>query len=582
MMSFDRLSSIDCLLCSCLLLLFWGGCALPKVGVTAPIVGRSVEISFPAATHQAPVTGRMLLMFSRTNDPEVRLQVGWFNSPPIFGMDVSGLHAGQVSVFDASVPGYPLASLKELPPGDYFVQALLNVYTQFRRVDGHVIWAHMDQWEGQNFNLSPGNLFSMPQKVHLSARGHERLKIQLTQIIPAIQVPADTVWVKHIKIQSDLLTRFWGRPMYLGAVVLLPRDYDSHPEALYPVIYQQGHFSHDAPFQFRTTPVSETEAVRQARESHGVETGYEFYKSWSSDDFPRAIAVTFLHPTPYYDDSYAVDSANNGPYGSAIMTELIPYLEKQFRIVSEPYARMLIGGSTGGWEALALQLFHPSFFGGAWALYPDPIDFRRYQLINIYRDKNSFVLGPAYLPVPSSQSWAHVERSYSRAVDGQSVATVRQISQVEAVLGSRDRSGGQLAIWDAAFGPVGDDGYPKPLWDRQTGQIDHSVALYMRDHGYDLRYYAEANWPEIAQQLAGKLNLYCGDMDNYYLNLGVYLFAQFLDSHKIDTESDSIGYGRPLKGHGWQPTSNASLVKIMMERVVRNAPKDVSKVWVDE
>ena len=580
MMRFDWLSSIDGLLYSCLLTFFWGGCTLARAEVAAPMAGRSVELSFPAATHQGPITGRMLLMFSHTNDPEVRLQVGWVNSPPVFGMDVSGLRAGKVVVFDASVPGYPLGSLKELPPGDYFVQALLNVYTEFHRADGHVIWAHMDQWEGQNFNLSPGNLFSVPQKVHLSDRGHEKLEIHLTQMIPPIQVPADTVWVKHIKIRSELLTRFWGRPMYLGAVVLLPRDYDSHPETRYPVIYQQGHFSHDAPFQFSTTPVSETEAAQQARESHGVETGYEFYKSWNTDDFPRAIAVTFLHPTPYYDDSYAVDSANNGPYGTAIMTELIPYLEKQFRIISEPYARTLIGGSTGGWEALALQLFHPGFFGGAWVLYPDPIDFRRYQLIDIYKDENSFVLGPPYLPGPSSQSWAHVERSYARAVDGQSVATVRQISQVESVLGSRDRSGGQLAVWEATYGPVGDDGYPKPLWNKQTGQIDRSVALYMRDHGYDLRYYAERNWPKIGQQLVGKLNLYCGDMDNYYLNLGVYLFAQFLHGENTDTESDSLGYGRPLKGHGWQPTTNAQLVRTMTERVAHNAPKNASVVWV--
>ena len=541
---------------------------------------RSVEISFPPAIHQAPITGRLLLMFSHTNDPEVRFQVGWVTSPPAFGMDVSELRAGQSALFKGSVTGYPVNSLKDLPAGDYFVQALLNVYTEFHRADGHVIWAHMDQWEGQNFDLSPGNLFSVVQKVHLGAGGREKLKIQLTEVVPPVQVPVDTVWVKHIKIQSPLLTKFWGRPMYLGAVVLLPRDYESRPQMRYPVIYQQGHFSHNAPFDFRIVPVSETEGERQVRESHGVETGYEFYKAWSSDEFPRAIAVTFLHPTPYYDDSYAVDSANNGPYGTAIMTELIPYLEKQFRIISEPYARMLVGGSTGGWEALALQLFHPNFFGGAWILYPDPIDFRRYQLIDIYRDENSFVLGSGDLPPSPIQSWAPVERSFYRAVDGQSLATVRQVSQVEAVFGSKDRSGGQLAIWDATYGPVGDDGYPKPLWNRQTGEIDRGVALYMRDHGYDLRYFAKSNWSKIGQRLAGKLNLYCGDTDNFYLNLGVYLFAQFLRDESTYTVSDSLGYGRPMKGHGWQPMTNAALVKVMMDRVARNAPKNTSVAWV--
>lgn len=541
---------------------------------------RSIEISFPAAAHQQPITGRLLLMFSHTNDPEVRFQVGGVYSPPAFGMDVSELRAGQPAVFDGSVSGYPLNSLKDLPPGDYFVQALLNVYTEFHRADGHVIWAHMDQWEGQNFKLSPGNLFSAVQKVHLDTGGHEKLKIQLTQVNPPVQVPADTPWIKHIKIQSALLTHFWGRPMYLGAVALLPRDYESHPEMRYPVIYQQGHFSHDAPFEFSTAPASETEEQRRLRESLSLETGYEFYKSWSSDEFPRAIAVTFLHPTPYYDDSYAVDSANNGPYGTAIMTELIPYLEKQFRIISEPYARMLIGGSTGGWEALALQLYHPNFFGGAWVLYPDPVDFRRYQLIDIYKDQNSFVLGSDNLTSSPMQLWGSVERSFYRGNDGQSLATVRQMSRVEDLLGSKGRSGGQLAIWEATYGPVGDDGYPKPLWDRQTGEIDRSVALYMRDHGYDLRYYAESNWPRIGQQLVGKLSLYCGDMDNYYLNLGVYLFAQFLQDEKTFSSSDSLGYGRPMKGHGWQPMTNAALIKVMMNRVVQNAPKTAGVAWV--
>jgi Putative esterase len=548
--------------------------------VEAP-ADRRVEISFPAAIHPQPVTGRLLLMFSQTNDPEVRFQVGWAISAPIFGMDVNQLRAGQPAVFDGSVSGYPLNSLRDLPPGDYFVQALLNVYTEFHRADGHVIWAHMDQWEGQNFKLSPGNLFSTMQKVHLDAGGHEKLEIQLTQVIPPIEVPADTVWVKHVKIQSALLTRFWGRPMYLGAVVLLPRDYDAHPEMHYPVIYQQGHFSHNPPFEFRTTPGSETEEERQLRESRGLETGYEFYQSWNSDTFPRAISVTFLHPTPYYDDSYAVDSANNGPYGTAIMTELIPYLEKQFRIISEPYARILTGGSTGGWEALALQLFHPDFFGGAWVLYPDPLDFRRYQLIDIYKDPNSFFLTSDNPVMSHLEAWTPVERSYYRTPDGQSLATVRQISRVESVLGSNDRSGGQIAIWDATYGPVGDDGYPKPLWDKHTGAIDRSVAIYMRDHGYDLRYYAESNWGRIGQQLVGKLSLYCGDMDNYYLNLGVYLFAQFLQGEEIEASPDSLEYGRPLKGHGWQPMTNAALIRVMMDRVLNNAPKDASVAWVN-
>ena len=562
------------------LLTVFAACGAPRAAGATPSAPE-FEISFPAAAHAEPITGRLLLMLSRTNEPEVRYQVGWLNSPPVFGMDVSQLTAGRVVVIDGKVPGFPLQSLRDLPPGEYYVQALLNVYTEFHRADGHVIWAHMDQWEGQHFNRSPGNLFSKPQKIRLDGSPHARLKISLTEVIPSIYIPADTEWVKRIRIRSELLTRFWGRPMYLGAVVLLPQGYHDHPNMnmRYPVIYAQGHFTLDAPFDFRTDIAPETDDERRIRENRGLETGYEFYRSWTAPDFPRVITVAFLHPTPYFDDSYAVDSANNGPYGTAIMTELIPYIEKQFRIIASPYARLLTGGSTGGWESLALQLQHPEFFGGTWILYPDPIDFRRFQLVNLYEDNNLFVLEPRDVPPWERQEWVSSERAYIRTNDGQNVATIRQESQLEAVLGSKARSGGQLAIYEAAFGPVGEDGYPKALFDEVTGTIDHSVALYMRDHGYDLRYYAETNWPRIGAQLSGKLKFYCGDMDNFYLNLGVYLFGQFLETVDDAYSRETIEYGRPMKGHGWQPMTNAALVRLMAEQVTRQAPTSASLAW---
>jgi len=484
-------------------------------------------------------------------------------------MDVTRLSPGEDAIFDDERPGFPVHKMSELPAGEYYVQALLSVYTQFHRADGNVIWAHMDQWEGQQLSRSPGNLYSKVQKVHIGGADKRYLTLELTETIPAVQVPEDTEWVKHIKIESKLLTAFWGHPMYLGAVVLLPRGYEQNPKQHYQVIYQQGHFSLSAPFGFRTDEVIETPDERRIRESHGVENGFEFYRKWKSDNFPRVIAVTLLHPTPFYDDSYAVDSPNNGPYGTAIMTELIPYIEAQFRITKRANARVLTGGSTGGWEALALQLFHPEFFGGAWVLYPDPVDFRRFQLIDIYRDENAFVVDSSEVPVWARQDWTPPERSFARADDGQPVATVRQVSQFEAVLGGKGRSGGQLAAWDAAFGPVGRDGYPQPLWDKATGRIDHAVARYMRDHGYDLRYYAETNWLKTGPHVSEKLHFYCGDGDNFYLNLGVYLFEQLLGRETGQQRTGLLEYGRPLKGHGWQPMTNAALVRAMIEEITR-------------
>ena len=283
-----------------------------------------------------------------------------------------------------------------------------------------------------------------------------------------------------------------------------------------------------------------------------------------SDDFPRFVAVTFQHPTPYYDDSYAVNSANNGPYGDALTRELIPYLEQHFRISAVPATRVLTGGSTGGWEALALHVFHPKFFGGTWVFYPDPVDFRRYQMSNVYEDANAFTL-PA-------GDWATIERPLSHDVSGQVTLTMREMSRLEAVLGSRIRSGQQIAAWDAAYGPVGQDGYPRPIWDRLTGKIDRDVALYMRDHGYDLSYNIRTNWRTLGPDLAGKIPLYVGDMDNYYLNLAVYLLEEEMGKLDNPKAGATFEYGRPMKGHGWQPMSNAELVRMMAAHINTSAP----------
>ena len=321
------------------------------------------EISFPAAAHADAITGRVFVMISKKDTPEPRMQAGGYgDTSPIFASDVSALAAGQTTVIDGNTQGYPLRSLRDIPAGDYYVQALMNIYTEFHRADGHTIWAHMDQWEGQHFARSPGNIYSEVQKVHLDPGAGYAVKFSLTKVIPAVTVPADTAYVKHIKIQSDMLTKFWGHPMFIGAVVLLPKGYDVHPDAHYPVIYDEGHFSLGAPFGF--TPENEPvpDAMRARLSDVNRETGYEFYQSWTSDSFPRMIAVTFQHPTPYFDDSYAVNSANNGPYGDALVKEMIPYLESHFRMIPKAYARVLTGGSTGGGNRSRVQVYLSRFF----------------------------------------------------------------------------------------------------------------------------------------------------------------------------------------------------------------------------
>jgi hypothetical protein len=525
------------------------------------------EISFPASVHAGPMTGRVFLIVAREPGTEPRLQ------PPVelLGVDMRAAKPDEPAVIDGGTLGYPYRSLAEVPPGDYSVQAVLNVFTEFHRSDGHTVWSHMDQWEGQEFESSPGNLVSEPQPIHLDSAGGN-FKVNLTRVLPPIQMPADSPWVKRIKFESQLLTAFWGHPIYIGATVLLPKGYDAHSGVRYPVIYLQGHFSMDAPFGFSTEPdpAGSKSWARQREEwaaqhlnnmpepppgSHyngalmNVESGYEFFQAWNADNFPRMIAVTFQHPTPYFDDSYGVNSPNAGPYGDAIMNELIPSVEERFRTIRQPYARVLTGGSTGGWGSLAMQLFHPDFFGGTWSFYPDPVDFRRYYGgVDIYKDDNAF-----------AEKTARYLRGGGRGN--------RFSSQRIAVLGTQDGA----FEWDKLT-PVGADGLPRPVWDLATGKIDREVVQSMKEHDYDLREFLERNWSGLGPKLVGKLHVFCGDEDGGFANLAVYLLEDFLEGTKSPYYGGSFQYGRPLKGHGWQPTTNAELVRTMATYIARRAP----------
>ena len=520
-----------------------------------------VEVGLPAAWQEAAFTGRVFLFIAHTNTPEPRLQPG----ASLFGQDVRGAKAGARVVLDERVPGCPQRRLGDLAAGDYYAQVVLNIYTDFHRADGHVIWAHEDHWEGQNFAVAPGNYISPSQALHRSAESPVEIKLQPDQRLPPREVPADTAWVQRLKFQSPLLTRFWGRPIYLGATVLLPKDYAAHPEAQYPVIYLQGHFSLDAPFGFSPAPEKERQKswARQCEEAaaqnrpppapppgklpgalSNKETGHEFYEAWTADHFPRVIVVTLQHPTPYFDDSYGINSPNCGPYGDAILQELIPAVERRFRIIRQPYARLLTGSSTGGWGALALQLYHPDFFGGAWAFSPDPVDFRLYYGgVNIYEDDNAFSEKPGV------------------GFKGGGLSN-RRGSQRTVVLGRQDSF---FEWWKHT--PCGPDGYPLPVWDPTTGKIDHAVARQMREQGYDLRDYLARNWGRLGLQLVDKLHICAAETDMFYSNLAVHLFEDFMQTTSNPRVTGSFQYGPPGSNHGWQPTSNAQLVRTLAEFV---------------
>ncbi|MFO7769455.1 MAG: alpha/beta hydrolase-fold protein [bacterium] len=512
------------------------------------------EVSFPESLREGPLTGRAFVMISREETPEPRLQVGRYGVP-FFGVDIEGLEPGETAVIDAGTLGSPLESLSDLPAGDYHVQALFNIYSRFERADGHVVWMHDDRWEGQDWRRSPGNLVSEVRTIHLDPRRTGRVHLEVERELPPVEVPEDTRYVKRFKFQSPMLSAFWGRPIYLGATVLLPEGYEEHPDARYPTIYYQGHFSLRPPFGF----------VDPAE--HPDRAG-SLSRAWAGEGFPRVITVTFQHPTPYFDDSYAVNSVNVGPYGDAIMEELIPEFERRFRAIQAPWARVLTGGSTGGWESLALQVWHPGFFGGTWSFAPDPVDFRNVEGIDIYEDENAFY---------KIHEWRKVPIANTRTTEGEVLLTSRQRNYYELVKGTRGRSGEQLDIWSAVFGPLGEDGYFQPLFDKRTGEMDPEVAAYWKEH-YDIRHYLESNWSEVGPDLVGKIHIIAGHMDNFYLNVGCYHLQDFLENTRDPHYQGSFTFGA-RGGHGWRPWSSEELVRIMADHMMGNAPEGTRHRW---
>jgi hypothetical protein len=534
----------------------------PLAGVAndAAAAGPEFTIAVDPAVRAQPLTGRVFVFVSRSAHPEPRLQYGGLaDTIPFFGRDVDALPPGASATIDAATPGYPVLTPRDLPSGDYTVQALANVYTRFARADGHTIWAHADAGEGQQFTLSPGNLVSAPVHVRIDAGRSQSIALTLNTVLPPIAPLPDTAFVKHVRVRSALLSRFWGAPVFLGAVVLLPKGYAPTGRRRYAAVYQQGHFSRNAPFGFDPNAAPETPAERAARLARtNRESRYAFTRAWLRGETPPLVAVTFEHPTPYYDDSYAVDSANNGPYGTALLTELIPRLEARFHLVPDGRARFLIGGSTGGWEALALQIYHPRDFNGAWGLYPDPVDFHRFQIGDMYADTSAFTT--------RRNAWIVSEIPAQRTADGNTVSTMREESRLEAVLGTHGRSGEQFNAWDAAYGPAGADGYPREMWDKRTGIIDHAVIAAMRARGFDLTAYLQRNWARIGPALTGKLHVDVGDDDDYFLNLAVYRLQAFLASTTRPAAHAVFRYGRPMKPHGWQAAPTIEYLREMARR----------------
>jgi hypothetical protein len=556
--------------------------ALTLLALSPAQASPSFAISFPESLHPTPIDGRLVLLLSKDPGTEPRTQVdpdAPLKSPDIFGITVDNLAPGKPATIDAAAFGWPAKSLAAIPPGDYIVQAVLNRYETFHLATGATLKLPPDQGEGQNWATKPGNLTSTPTHLQIDPTKPQHFSITLDHKIPALKPPPDTDFIRHISMKSDLLSAFWGRPVYLGAHILLPAGFSTHPAAHYPLMVFHGHFPENIE-DFRTTPADPTLKPDYSERFHLAgyniiqqKEAYAFYQKWISPDFPRYLVVEIQHANPYYDDSYAVNSANLGPYGDAINHELIPYIEKTFRGLGQPWARFTYGGSTGGWEAMATQVFYPDMYNGAFIACPDPIDFHAYTNIDLYKDDSAYVL----------HGQVHdVERPAIRDDMGEVYATQRDANYQERALGEKGRSTGQYDIWQAVFSPAGPDGYPAPIFDKLTGKIDHKIAAYWRDH-YDLTHIIERDWATLGPKLAGKLHIYVGSADTFYLNDAVYLAQATLEKLQNPAYGGEIAYGDRAE-HCWNgdPTLPNAYSRLhydvmylpkILKRIEQTAPK---------
>jgi hypothetical protein len=474
------------------------------------------EITIARGMISSPQDGRLFVLMNRSGQPEPRLTAGTtgLDAPPVFARDVNNFAPGVVAVIDEKAVSFPVQDLAHLPEGDYFVQALFDSNIDLKSIN------------------SPGNLYSAVQKIRLDPAKGATVKIELTEKVPPEELPAESEYVKYVKIQSNLLSKFHKRPIYLRAGVILPKDFDKDPSRRYPLRVSIGGYGS------RFTVVQRMMSANSG-----------FRRVWLADDAPRMILLHLDGDGPY-GDCYQVNSDNNGPYGDAVTQELIPYVEQKFRGIGEPFARVLDGGSTGGWVSLALQVFYPDFFNGTWSGFPDGVDFRAFQLVDIYADANAYVNAHGF------------ERPSARDLNGDVRFTIRHECQMENVLGLGDSwtmSGEQWGAWNATYGPRGADGRPVPLWDPKTGKINRGVVEHWKK--YDLRMVMEQNWKALAPKLRGKITIWVGEADEYFLNNAVHMLDRFL-SNADPPYGGKIIYGAG-KGHGWMALSERQIMDEM-------------------
>lgn len=458
----------------------------------------TINISAPKAVEQA---GRLHIVFNREEGSEPRFYSAWPTTEiePLYAKDLASLPTNLILNND-DIDGFPHEKLIDLPDGRWYVQAIY---------DTNVLDSGIN---------SEGNVYTEVQTITIDADSTTTLDLNFNQKVPSDALPDDQELLKFVKFKSDKVSQFWGTDMYLRAGVILPKSYHQNSLKKYPVFFDVGGYG--------------SRYTRAER----LYNNEKFQSYWMSDDTPQMIMV-FLDGEAPFGDSYQTNSANNGPYGDATWGEFLPYLNSQFNMIDDSQARFISGCSTGGWVSLATQVFYPDTFNGAWSYSADGVDFNHFQLVDIYEHDNAYF------------NRHNQERPSYRQKNGDLIFSIRHEIMMENNLGRTDSfvtSGGQWGGWNAVYGPRGEDGLPMAIWDPITGEIDKSVAEQWRK--YDLTRHVDENWQSLGPKLKGKLNIWMGDMDNFYLNNAMLSFEAMLQS-KSEPASDANFVWKRNTGH---------------------------------
>ena len=415
------------------------------------------EVGYASSTSDQPFTGYVILYLSKDSKIPTSGMVG-FGSTAYFSVYVKNVKPGATVKINDAAASYP-AALSDIERGQYYAE---------------VIWDK--NMGGRAISESPGNLYSEPIKIDINKSTKTVYHLYANKVIPTPEFK-ETEFVKELKVPSALLSKFQGKPITVDAVVILPKEYNSEPNRKFPVLFRVSGFGGN-------------------------------YHRYSGSDVPSTpidsipVIVVYLDGNCPLGHSVYANSDNNGPWGDALTTEFIPLLEKQYRCNG---AKLLTGHSSGGWTVAWLQTHYPKVFDGTWSSSPDPVDFRNFQKINLYTDKNMF-----YGKDSTLNSVATVAGFFPWV-------TMKNIYAAEQAV----YRGEQMHSFNAVFSKKGNDGLPQSICNSATGEIDTAVVSHWKN--YDISLYLRNNWEQLKPDLDGKLRISVGKQDNFLLNYAVVM-----------------------------------------------------------